>query len=232
MSYEFDSKRPIVISLGGSILYPEQIDVDYIKAFNDFIRRHVKKGRRFIIVTGGGRLARNYQVAANAVSKVSDYDADWIGIHATRLNAQLLRTVMEDICNHVVIDTPGKLSRLTKPVTFGSGWRPGRSTDYVSVMLAIDYGAAIMVNAGKPDRVYSDDFVKNAAAKPFDKLSWKEYRALVPREWKPGMSTPVDPVAARLAERHKIKVVVINGKNLENFEKLLEGDEFHGTVIG
>ena len=125
MSYEFADKRPIVISLGGSVLYPSEIDTEFIKKFDAFIRNQVKKGRRFIIITGGGRLSRNYQDAAAAVTTVSDTDKDWIGIHATRLNAQLLRTVMSDICDHVVIDSRGKLKKLTKSVTFGSGWRPG-----------------------------------------------------------------------------------------------------------
>src|SRR5690242_11522200 len=119
MSYQFDIKRPIVISLGGSILYPDRIDVEFIKKLNAFIREQVKGGRRFIIVTGGGRLARNFQDAASAVTEVTDEDKDWIGIHSTRLNAQLLRTIMADICNHVVIDQRAKLPRLSKPVTFG-----------------------------------------------------------------------------------------------------------------
>lgn len=232
MSYKFATKQPIVISLGGSVLYPDNIDTEFIKKFDAFIREQVKKGRRFIIVTGGGRLARNYQDSAAAVTTVSDTDKDWIGIHATRLNAQLLRTVMSDICDHVVIDSRGKLKKLTKAVTFGSGWRPGASTDNVCVKLAIDYKAVVMVNAGKSDHVYSDDFVKNKDAKPFDVLSWKQYRALVPGKWSPGLSSPIDPVAAKLAEKHKIKAVVIDGRNLENFSALLDGKPFQGTVIG
>ena len=232
MSYEFPSKKPIVISLGGSVLYPDNIDTNFIKKFDTFIRAQVKKGRRFIIVSGGGRLSRNYQEAAASATNVTDTDKDWIGIHATRLNAQLLRTVMSDICDHVVIDERGKLSRLRKAVTFGSGWRPGASTDYVCVKLAIDYGAAVMVNAGKPDHVYTDDFVKNKDAKPFDVLTWKQYRALVPGKWTPGLSSPIDPIAARLAERNKIKAIVIRGTDLDNFANLLDGKAFSGTVFG
>ena len=231
LAHRFD-KKPIVISLGGSILVQEHIDVAYIKKFNDFIRRQVKNGRRFIIITGGGRIAREYQEAASAVRKVSNFDKDWIGIHATRLNAQLLRTVMADICTHVVIDKRKKLQRLTKPVAFGSGWRPGASTDHVSVSIAIDYGAEVIINASNIDHVYSADFRKDKTAQPFNNLTWKQYRGLVPKEWKPGLSSPIDPVAARLAERHKIQAIVVKGNDLENFERLVTGKHFSGTIIG
>ena len=54
---------------------------------------------------------------------------------------------------------------------------------------------------------------------------------MIPRRWSPGLRLPVDPVAARLAKRKKIKVIVANGKDLMNFEKILDGCKFKGTTL-
>lgn len=229
MTHRFSKK--IVIALGGSILYPEEIDTTFIKNFAERIRAHTKKGKQFIIVTGGGRVSRLYQKAAGEVARVTDEDKDWIGIHATRLNAHLLRTVFEDIADPVVIDSRYKTKKLKYPVTIASGWRPGWSTDFIAVALAVDFGISEVIVAGKPSHVYDKDFVKYKDAKPFKKLSWKEYRALIPKKWSPGFHSPVDPVAAHLGEREGVTAIVMNGRDLKNFTSLISGKEFEGTVI-
>lgn len=245
----------VVIALGGSIMYPEQINVAFIKNFNKFLRSFVKKKTRFVVVVGGGRLSRLFQATAKQISNVTDEDKDWIGIHATRLNAHLLRTVMRDVADPIVIDARHKVKKLRYPVTFASGWRPGWSTDYVAVALASDFKANEVVVAGKPDYVYPHTRTKKIknvrqrrsssfgmgvydkidkvldTTNPYEELSWREYRKLIPAKWVPGSHAPVDPVAARLAEKSGIAAIVINGKDLGNFGNLLKGKEFRGTII-
>lgn len=226
----FDKKKPIVISLGGSVIYPDKLDTAYIREFNAFIRSFVRQGYKFIIVTGGGRLCRDFQAAARSLTKLTDYDSDWLGIHATRLNAQLLRTVFEDICDHVVIDGPKKIGKLKHPVTFGAGWRPGWSTDYVATSIARVHGAPV-VNMGTADHVYSRDPRKYKTAKKFEQLTWSQYRKLVPRHWKPGLSSPLDPVAATMAQESKLTAYIIDGRNLKNVANLLRCKSWQGTTI-
>jgi uridylate kinase len=248
--------RTIIIALGGSVIYPESIDTDLIKEYRFFVRRLVAQGKRIILVVGGGRLSRTYQAAAHKITRVTDEDKDWLGIHATRLNAQLLRTVFRDIADPVVFDHARKFKRLRYPVTIASGWRPGWSTDYIAVALACDFKVPEVVIAGKPSHVYPHterelaskrrgnkdsrsvvgDFDKDRGPeldmnRPHDVLTWKEYRRLIPKEWHPGFSSPVDPVAARLAERRKKTAIVVSGKDLKNFERLLQGKSFSGTII-
>lgn len=223
--------KTIVIALGGSILYPEEIDTKFILEFTKIIRKYVKKGKQFVIVVGGGRVSRLYQKAAAEIAEVTDEDKDWIGIHATRLNGHLLRTVFEDIADPVVIDSRYKTKKLRYPVTIASGWRPGWSTDFISVALAVDFDASEVIVAGKPSHVYDKDFVKYKDAKPFKKISWEKYRALIPKKWSPGFHSPVDPVAARLGEKEGIKAIVMDGRDLKNFSALIDGKEFVGTII-
>ncbi len=220
-----------VLALGGSILYPEQIDILFIKRFQAFIRQFLRKKYKFIIVVGGGRIARLFQVAAHRAGRITDEDKDWLGIHATRLNAHLLRTIFREVADPVVIDGRYRLRRLTHPVTIASGWRPGWSTDYVAAVLAHDFKAAQVIIAGKPDYVYDRDPARRNGARPLKKLSWPEYRRLIPRKWKPGSHSPVDPVAAEFAAEHGVRAVVLDGKNLKNLKALLNSKDFKGTTI-
>lgn len=229
MHYNFN--KTIVISLGGSIIYPDQIDVQFLKSFNAFIRKFVKKGYKFVIVTGGGKPARIFQDAAHKVSKINDTDKDWLGIHATRLNAHLLRTIFQDLADPTIFDIRHKIKSLKHPVTIGSGWRPGWSTDFVSAQIAADFKIKEFINAGKPAFVYERDPKKFPNAKKFESLKWSEYRKLIPKKWIPGFSSPVDPIAAKLCQKSQITAIIINGKNLKNFENLLTGKKFLGTII-
>ncbi len=241
MKYKFG--KTVVIALGGSIIYPDQIDVLFLKQFREFILKRLKRsspsegrgsprrGGRFVIVAGGGRIARVYQEAASKIAKITDDDKDWLGIHATRANAHLLRTVFRDVADAVVIDERYKIKKLRHPVTIGAGWRPGQSTDHSAVALAVDFKIPDVIIAGRPSFVYDKDHQKYANAKPLPELSWSAYQRLIPRKWKPGLHTPVDPVAAKLAEQKKIKAIIVNGKDLKNFSNLLSGKDFKGTLI-
>jgi uridylate kinase len=235
MNHKFGNT--IVIALGGSILHPDRIDTDFIKAFKTFALDVVKpvaeggEGKKLVIVIGGGKLARVFQDAAAAIGGIDNEDKDWLGIHSTRLNGHLLRTVFKDVADPVVIDERGKMTELTHPITIASGWRPGWSTDYIAVQLAVDFGAGEAVIAGKPAYVYDKDPSAYPDAKPLPELSWSEYRKLVPAEWSPGLSAPVDPVAAELGERAGVAAIIINGKDLANFGNLLKGAEFEGSIV-
>ena len=230
MNYHFS--KTVVIALGGSIVYPDGIDVKFLKDFKKFLAPFLRHGTKFVLVVGGGKLSRDFQEAATRVSRVTDEDNDWIGIHATRLNAHLLRTIFRDVADPVVIDIRGKLTRLRAPVTIASGWRPGWSTDYVAMRIAADFGACEAIVAGRPAYVYDKDHAKHADAVPFYEMGWREYRRLIPRAWKPGLHAPVDPVGAALGAREGVKAIVIDGRNMPNFQALLNGKEFKGTIIG
>ena len=229
MKYNFG--KVIVLALGGSIIYPDKIDVGFLKKFRKFILRHIKSEKKFVIIIGGGSVARDYQNAAGKVLKLSDEDKDWIGIHATRLNAHLLRTIFYQEADPVVIDSRWKIKKIKHPVTIASGWRPGWSTDYVALQIASDMGVKETVIAGKPDYVYNKDPKTDKSARPIKELSWKEYRKLIPARWVPGAHSPVDPVGARLGEKEKLAAIIVKGTDLKNFDNLLAGKDFKGTII-
>jgi uridylate kinase len=229
MTHKF--RNTIVIALGGSIVFPEAIDVSFLKRFRKFVLQYTKQGKKFVIVIGGGRLARFFQTAAHEVTPLTDGDKDWIGIHSTRLNGQLLRTIFRDVADPVIIDARGKMKKLNYPVTIAAGWRPGWSTDFVAAAIAADFKIPDYIVAGKPDHVYDRDPHKYKNVKPFDEMNWKEYRKLIPAKWVPGSHAPVDPIAAKLSAEKKLKAIILDGRNLKNLDNLLKGSEFVGTVI-
>ena len=232
--------KTIVISLGGSIICPQpgEINVNFLKKFKKLILKYLRKNFRFIIVPGGGKICRVYQKAAAKIIKLPAEDIDWLGIHTTRLNAHLLRTIFRKEAYPEVLDDPHKPIKnnwtppTRHPILIGSGWRPGWSTDYIIVLLARRFKIKEVINAGDVPFVYDKDPDKYKSAKAFKKISWSEYRKLVGWRWSPGLSAPFDPVAAGIAKKLKIRVCIIKGTELPNFERVLAGKKFKGTIIG
>jgi uridylate kinase len=221
----------IVISVGGSLIVPDGIDTEFLAKLKSFIITNIQSGYRFTIVAGGGQLSRRYQKAANEITTLTPEDLDWLGIHATRLNAHLLRSIFYKEAYPIIYKNPNKKIEVTEPVIIASGWKPGRSTDYVAVRLAKALGAKKLINLSDIDYVYDADPDKNPNAKKFDTISWKDFRKLIPKKWDPGLSSPFDPIAAKEAEKMKLEVAIINGARLPECERYLKGEAFVGTKI-
>lgn len=229
------SEDPVILSLGGSLIVPNGgIDTDFLKKFNNFIREKVAQGRHFFIVCGGGATCRHYQEAGQEVMghKLTYDDLDWIGVHTTRLNAHLLRTIFRDIAHRIIVHHYDKKhEKATEPVIIAAGWKPGWSTDYCATNLAKYHKANLLINMSNVKMVYDKDPKKFPEAKPIKAWNWQKYRKLVGDLWIPGMNIPFDPIAAKLAEEIKLKVIILDGKDLTNLERCLSGKNFIGTTI-
>jgi len=223
-----------VISLGGSIVAPDGVNEGFLREFTaligEFLMRDDKQ--RFIIVVGGGAPARAWQKAYRAISPAPvDEQADWIGIMATRLNAELVRAIMGEWCTQDVVYDPTQVEPLMGRVLVASGWKPGFSTDYDAVLLAERFQATAVINLSNIEKVYTDDPQKNPDAKPIDTISWADFCALTGDEWTPGKNSPFDPVASKHAAKIGLKVICAAGKNLPNLKSILMDEPFVGTTI-
>jgi uridylate kinase len=223
-------KKRTVISLGGSLIVPDEIGIGFLKQFRKLILKFLPQ-RQFFIICGGGRTARNYQNAVRKIVRLTRDDLDWLGIHSTRLNAHLLRTIFRDAAHPRVLNHPGLNYLARESVVLAGGWKPGWSTDYVAVRLAQSYGAKEILNLTNVDCLYDRDPYKFKNAKPIYKISWREFRKIVGDQWDPGSNLPFDPVGARLAEKLNISVALLNGLKLKNLERYLSNKSFIGTVI-
>lgn len=223
----------IVMSVGGSLIVPDAIDTTFLTKLKKLVDEQTTAGRRFIIIAGGGRTARNYQDAAAAVSELNAEDLDWMGIHATRLNGHLLRTIFRDIAYRVMITNPDEILDAPKDekVIIASGYRPGSSTDLRAVQIAQHVGAKKLINLSNIDYVYTDDPRHNPDAQKIEDITWADFRELIPKDWDPGLSSPFDPVAAKVAHEASIEVAIINGNHETALTDYLNETNFVGTRI-
>jgi uridylate kinase len=232
----YNNSMVMVISLGGSIVAPGNADGQFLKQFSNLIRGLIEENseRRFIFVVGGGGPARIWQDAYREACGDSALheDADWIGIMATRLNAQLVKAVMAGLCCQDVVTDPTCAEPLKGNVLVAAGWKPGFSSDNDAVLLAERFNAKTVINLSNIEKVYTADPKKDPAARPLDHISWDDFRAMIGDEWVPGKNVPFDPVASRHAHEIGLKVICAAGRNLENLKKIICGGDFTGTTIG
>ncbi|MBQ7881620.1 MAG: UMP kinase [Treponema sp.] len=226
-----------ILSVGGSIVAPEYPDTEFVKEFVKMIKDYLSNNKddKLILVIGGGGPARIYQKAFREVAEISETSevdaADWIGIMATRLNAQFIKASFGELCQNDVVTDPTIPLTFSGRILLAAGWKPGFSTDNDAVLLAEKFNADTVVNLSNIEKVYTDDPRKNPNAKPLDEISWEDFRKMVGDEWIPGKNCPFDPIASKKAQELKLTVICAGGKNIKNTLAILEGKPYIGTTI-
>jgi uridylate kinase len=205
-----------IISLGGSLIAPDNIDTAFLKKFRKVILSEAGKGNQFVIVPGGGATCRVYQKAAKKVSRISNDDLDWIGIATNLFHTQFLRRIFGQSKN-IMIEK--------------GGLKPGGTSDTTAVKFARKYKAKTIVNLTNVGGIYDRDPRKFKKAKLIRELSWTELKQKFGTKKTPGRNLPFDSAAADQASGLGLKVVIMNGRNLKNFQNFLAGKRFTGTVI-
>jgi uridylate kinase len=224
-----------VISLGGSIVAPDNVDTEFLLKLTELFRIYLREdpARKLVIVVGGGGPARHYQAAYRQIVQRPDSDAqDWIGIAATRLNGELLRGLFPEECHEPLVTDPTAAGHFTGRILVAAGWKPGFSSDFDAVILAERFEADTVINLSNVSKVYTADPKKDPTAQPIEAIGWEGFRKLVGNEWTPGKNLPFDPIAARRAQELGLKVIAAAGKDLGNLMNLLTDRPFEGTTIG
>lgn len=216
----------VVISIGGSVI-ASPVNLEYIKNFSKLLFRLCSVGYKPMVVVGGGRLAREYIEAARKFGASDDY-CDKIGIAATRMNAMLLASALK---SRKSIPWHFKNACKSRRIFVIGGTKPGQTTDTVAAQLANRCAAKLLVIATNVAGVYDSDPNKNPSAKKFDSLTSEQLLKIVDREHRPGLAAVIDPIAAQIIHRNKIRTIVVDGRKLENIENAVKGKWHGGTVI-
>ena len=214
----------ITVSLGGSIINPGSIDKGFLKAFSELIIDHHERTQdKFIIICGGGKVARDYMNASP--EDMPTGQKDLTGIITTWVNAQLVAAWFRSY-------TPSKpvqefytfVNQIDQfPILIAGGFLPGIKTDEDAALCADYFKSPYLINITNVDGVYDTDPKKNPKAKKFDHMSYKEFIELILHEdVGPGASAPFTLISTKIAERSNCRLLIVK-KDIQTIKKAIEG---------
>jgi uridylate kinase len=225
-------KKVIVLSLGGSVIIPDNVDIAFLENFKKLIDKH-KHNYKFVIVTGGGSIARKYISALKSAGK-SEYLQSMAGIGATRMNARFMTYLFgKDANSGIPHEMKQVKNLLTKnnPVFCGAlRYHLKETSDATSAKLA-NYLKTEFINLTLVPGLFTKNPLKYKNAKLIPKISWQKfYEKTNKTKFKPGQHFVLDQTAAKIILENRIKTYIL-GKNLKNLDNLLSGKKFTGTII-
>ncbi len=225
----------VALKVGGSVFCPDESpDMGFVAKLAQVLKG-LSGSHRFVVVVGGGRLARRMIADARERGETSDDALHNLGIEAARKNAAVLIKALGDSAFRGVPESEGEVRK-----AFGSGrivvlggFRPGQTTDAVTLQCAEAVGADLVVIGTDVKGVYDRDPKRHKDAKFISMIPASGLMDLVETvSVEPGAKTIVDPVAGGIIVRTGIRTAVLGIRNLENLKNAIEGRDFEGTVIG
>jgi len=224
-------KKTLVLSLGGSLIIPDKVNLNFLKKFRQIINNNTKN-YKFVIVCGGGSVARKY-IQALEEDKKSEYLQSLVGISVTRLNARFMSYFFnkdpEKGIPHDMKDIKNLLERNDIVFCGALRYSPNQTSDATACKIAA-YLKTEFVNLTNVRGLYNKD-PKEKGAKFIPQATIEEFNKIVmsiPN--KPGMHAPVDHVAMKVIKTNKIKTYIL-GQDLSQFQNLLNNKDFIGTII-
>ncbi|MCX6747134.1 MAG: UMP kinase [Candidatus Pacearchaeota archaeon] len=228
----FKKKKVIILSLGGSLIIPEDINLNYLNKFKKIVLRNTRK-YKFIIVCGGGSVARKY-ISALKETKINEKLQSLVGISATRINARFMNYFFNLDAEQGIPHTLKLLKKYIKKrdVVFCGAleYKPNQTSDSTAAEIAKKF-KTIFINLTNVDGMYNQNPSEHKNAKFIPKISWHEFYNRANRtKFRPGQHFILDQTAAKIIMNNKIPTYIL-GKNLGEFEKLLKNKKFKGTII-
>ena len=222
-------KPLITLSLGGSVINPGNIDSKFLEDFSIAIKELVHQ-YKFMIVCGGGKVARQY--IKGLPNGLTEGERDYMGIAATWLNAQLLTYYFKGHCSPILPTTVKKLTEhlQTYDIGISGGFLTAIKTDEDAAILADLYGSPSLVNVTNVDGIYDKDPKQYSDAKKYSELTYNQFYEIVsPLSLNAGSNAPFTLIAAKICERTNIRIIVLE-KNVDKIKQAINGKTV-GTVI-
>jgi len=226
------AKKVIVLSLGGSLIIPNDINIDYLKKFKKVILKHKRK-YKFIIVCGGGDLARKYISALASVGMSIKFQG-FSGISATRMNARFVSYFFNQDQERGI---PHKLSELKKytdkyNIVFCGGleYRTNQTSDSTAAEIAQKLKADF-INLTDVQGLYDKNPSKFRNAKFIPEITWDAFDKMANKlKFHPGQHFVLDQTASGMIKKSKVTTYIL-GEDLKQLDALLNNKKFKGTKI-
>jgi len=221
----------VVVRVGGSVV-ASPLNAQLIGEYVDLLKTLKRQGHEVVAVVGGGSLAREF-IRVAAELGLEETRRDWAAIHVSRLLSQLFVLCLGDAGCGVVpvsVDEAEACLKQGKIVVMG-GLRPGMTTDSVAALIGERVKADLLVKGSNVDGIYSKDPKKYPDAEKLDKLKFEDLAKLLEADsHRAGINQILDPEAAKILRKSRLKTVVVNGYDAENVAAAVKGKQV-GTVI-
>ncbi len=222
--------KTYVISVGGSAIVPDKIDINFLKKLRKTVDKLNKKVK-LVIVCGGGKTAREYIKAAKDLG-ISDSLACLVGIRTTKLNATLVSLAI-----HGNIDMPDSIDEVKEDlkkknvVVVGAlGFQPNMTSDGDAAQIAAAVKAEMFINLTDVSGLYTKNPKQYRDAKFIPQISFDDFWTIASKiKFKAGQHFVLDQAGAKEIRKHKIKTIILKG--LDNLERAILGKKFKGTTI-
>lgn len=182
--------RRVLLKLSGEALMGNTsygIDPAVIQRMAEEVVELTHANVQVAMVIGGGNIFRGTGLAAAGMDRVT---ADHMGMLATIMNSLAMQDALERKGKHARVMSAIKMNQICEDyirrrairhlekgrviiLAAGTG-NPFFTTDSAASLRAIEINADLLIKATKVDGVYSDDPVKNKAAKRYEQLSYDE----------------------------------------------------------
>jgi uridylate kinase len=230
--------KRILLKISGEALMGSQecgIDAAALRAMSDEVASAAKLGVEIAMVIGGGNIFRGLSAAKLGVDRVT---GDQMGMLGTVINALAFQDAMEKAGVPTRLQTAFAVHQVAelfilrrairhlekgRVVLFAGGTgNPFFTTDTAASLRARQIKADILLKGTKVDGIYTDDPVKNATARKFDKISYLDVV-----DQRLGV---IDATAVTFCMDYQIPIRVFNFRERGNLHRILQGEEI-GTLI-
>ena len=225
-------KAVVVLSLGGSLIIPDDVDTKFLQKFKKVILKNTKK-HKFAIVCGGGSTARRY-ISALKESGLNEKLQSYSGISATRMNARFMNYLFNKDSERGIPHTTETLKEDLKKqdVVFCGAleYKPKQTSDSTAAELAKKF-KTIFINLTNVTGLYDKNPKKFKSARFIPKITWKEFDKLANKsKFQPGQHFVLDQTASEIIMKNEIPTYIL-GQNMKQLENVLKGKKFKGTLI-
>lgn len=230
--------KRVLLKISGESLMGNK-DFGHDKNMIDKICQDIKQVQEqdveICLVVGGGNIYRGVSAAAVGMERAS---ADYMGMLATVMNALALQNALEEIGVETRVLSAIPMATVCEPyirrkavrhmekgriVIFAAGTgNPFFTTDTAAALRAVEMGCNAMLKATQVNGVYSADPKKDANAKKYDTLTYKDVLN--------NDLNVMDASAISLARENKIPILVFSIHKQGAFNDTMNG---HGefTII-